>query len=109
MDIGKLNRRVTIKEFVNLKDEYGGESGSWQNVKTVWTKIEESLSGEVYENDQQKAVVSIKIVLRYLSWLTEKHRLSNGNHLYEINSIVNVNNGNYMNIVDCKEIKDGLV
>ena len=40
MNIAELNRRVSVWEFVEERDEFGGVDGVWKKIATRWAKIE---------------------------------------------------------------------
>ncbi|MBQ7798295.1 MAG: phage head closure protein [Clostridia bacterium] len=109
MFIDELRHRVSILEFVEVRDEYGGVEGTWQEVAKRWCKIDQIGGSETQDNQQVKAVVSTKITMRYMEGLSEKNRIKYKNSIYEITSVVNVLTGNHTMILDCKELKDGVI
>ena len=108
MNVGELNRRIKIWEFVEQRDEFGGIQGSWQVIAQRWGKVEENGGSESSDNNQLKARVKTKIVMRYFPTLNESHRITYGNKIYEINAVTDINSGHYMTIADCTELKDGV-
>ena len=108
MNIGELNRRIKILEFVEEKDEYGAIDGYWKEIATRWARIEQNGGSEQSDNNQVIARVSTKIIIRYYARLNEKHRIKYKDKLYEINSVIDVDTGHYKMIIDCSEIKDGV-
>ena len=108
MNIGELNRRIKILEFVEEKDEYGAIDGYWKEIATRWARIEQNGGSEQSDNNQVIARVSTKIIIRYYALLNEKHRIKYKDKLYEINSVIDVDTGHYKMIIDCSEIKDGV-
>lgn len=108
MNIGELKKRITILEFVEVRDEFGGIDGSWNVIATRWAKIEQNGGSEISDNNQVQAKQSTKIVMRYFDNLTEKNRISYNGKLYEIKSVSDVDTGHYMTIANCEELKDGV-
>ena len=108
MNIGELNRRIKILEFVEEKDEYGAIDGYWKEIATRWARIEQNGGSEQSDNNQVIARVSTKIIIRYYARLNEKHRIKYKDKLYVINSVIDVDTGHYKMIIDCSEIKDGV-
>ena len=108
MNIGELNRRIKILEFVEEKDEYGAIDGYWKEIATRWARIEQNGGSEQSDNNQVIARVSTKVIIRYYARLNEKHRIKYKDKLYEINSVIDVDTGHYKMIIDCSEIKDGV-
>ena len=66
MNIGELNRRIKILEFVEQRDEFGGIEGDWKVIATRWSRIEQHGGNEVSDNNQVIARVSTKIIIRYI-------------------------------------------
>lgn len=108
MNIGELNRRIKILEFVEERDEYGAVDGVWKEIATRWARIEQNGGSEQSDNNQVIARVSTRIIIRYFEILNEKHRIKYKDKLYEINSVIDVDTGHYKMIIDCSEIKDGV-
>ena len=108
MNIGELNRKVKILAFNEERDEFGGITGTWQELDTVWAKVEQNNGNEITDNNQVKAQLNTKIIMRYLPFLTEKNRITYNSKIYEIKSVADVDSGHYMTIADCVELKDGV-
>lgn len=108
MNIGQLNRRVEIWGFVEERDEYGGIDGTWKRVARRWARIEPSGASELADVNHVKAVESVKIIMRYASFLNEKHRIKYNKKFYEIKSVIDNETGRYMTIANCEVYKDGV-
>lgn len=108
MDIGKLNRRIEVLEFVKDRDEYGGEVGEWIIVGRVWASIEPIKGTEKYFNQQIIAETGTKITMRFYAGLTVTHRIRYGDVVYEIISVIDENTAHRMTTAMAKEIDNGL-
>lgn len=108
MNIGQLKHRIEIWGFTEERDEYGGIGGQWVKLATRWAKIEQCGGSEVSDGNQVKAVGSIKIIMRYIPFLTEKHRIKFDKNFYEIKSVYDTDTGRYMTVVNCEVVKDGV-
>lgn len=108
MDIGNLNRRINIYEFVEKRDEFGGIEGEWIKIASRWARIEQQSGTETTDNNQVKAKVSTTITIRYMKELNEKHRIKYKEKLYEINSVIDYDSRHYKTIINCTELKDGI-
>lgn len=89
--IGKLDERVTFQRPVNTSDEYNQPVSDWQDVATVWARVEDSSGGESFQADQVTAYMNTVFAIRYRDDVTEKMRilrLRNGRY-YNIRSIKN--------------------
>lgn len=109
MYISKLNRRVEILQFFKSRDEYGGEIGEWKAVAKVWASIVPSSGTEHIFAQQVTAEKSVRITIRYCSWLTVLHRIRYGNKLYEIVGELDNETAHKATIINAKElVSDGL-
>jgi len=104
MDIGRLNRRVDILEFVAIRDEFGGEDGTWQKVKTVWAYIKPSSGTEIFRAEQVNAENTTTITIRYNPYVTVLNRVRYKNKTYEIIGVSDDNTDHEVMILNCKEI-----
>ena len=83
MNIGSLNRRITIqKKSVTLDADYGTEIVTWVTHATVWANVSDltmgtSKNAESEERDSLLQINSIRtrIIIRYLSTVTSDMRI----------------------------------
>lgn len=109
MDIGRLNRRVEILQFVKSRDAYGGETGEWKSVARVWATITPLSGTEQMFAQQVTAEKVVRITIRFCDWLTVLHRIKYGNKLYEIVGELDDNTAHTATIINAKElVSDGL-
>lgn len=109
MDIGKLNRRVEILEFVKSRDEYGGEVGEWKVAAKAWAAIIPVSGTEQMFAQQVTAEKVVRITMRYCRFLTVLHRIRYGNKLYEIVGELDNETAHTATIINAKElVSDGL-
>lgn len=96
MDIGELNRRITIRSWGSTQDPGGGPIALLLVTYTIWAKVEVR-SGQMYSGEQQAIwTYDYKITFRY-----EKSRLPASNFTIDydgkrlvINAISFINEGN---------------
>ncbi len=109
MDIGRLNRRVEILQFVKSRDAYGGETGEWKSVARVWATIVSVSGSEQMFAQQVTADKVVRITIRFCDWLTVLHRIRYGNKLYEIVGELDNETAHTATIINAKElVSDGL-
>lgn len=78
MNIGSLNRRITIqKKSVTLDADYGTEIVTWVTHATVWANIQDVLPSkdESSDNDIRINTGRTRIRIRYLSTVTSAMRI----------------------------------
>lgn len=88
MRSGTLRKRITIQRRSQSVDEYGGQSGAWQDLATVWGSFEPTGGKEDAQSGQVRAVATFKIGLRYFAGLTAADRLVYNGRIFDI---VNIN------------------
>lgn len=104
MDIGRLNRRVEILQFVKSRDAYGGETGEWKSVARVWATIVSVSGSEQMFAQQVTAEKVVRITIRFCDWLTVLHRIRYGNKLYEIVGELDNETAHTATIINAKEL-----
>ena len=63
MNIGELNHRITILKKANKKPL---EDTTYENFKTVWTKVSNLYGKEFIEAQKVEANISKKFIIRYI-------------------------------------------
>lgn len=66
MDIGKLNKRITIQKREIFINENGFEVEAWKDYKIVWASIKNLNGKEFFQAQQAKSQASKKVIIRYL-------------------------------------------
>jgi len=109
MQIGDLNRRISILEYKVERDEYGGEDGRWIVVGRVWAKIEPTTGVEFLQGQQVQAEQTTKITVRYYPALDVMHRVEYGGKVYEILAVADLITNHRWTVITAKEmVSDGL-
>lgn len=98
MAIGNLDRRITIQEKVITTNDYGEEVVTWTDTTTVWASIKYKSGNERTSAEQLVAMNMVVFQVRYLSWLTEEHRIVYRDDNYDILWISEIARKKYMDI-----------
>lgn len=104
MNIGKLNRRVELLEYVVTRDEFGGEDGKWVLLDTVWANINTTSGSEFFNNQRVNAIALTTITIRYHPAINVMNRMRYGSKVYEITSAINDDTAHKTTILNCKEL-----
>ncbi len=105
--IGRLKHRVTFQTLETTKDAIGQELTTWQNHATVWASIQPLTGKEYFAARQIQSEVSVKVMTRYLSDITSHMRIVEGERIYTILSVVNVDAANrYIEMMCCEKVGD---
>lgn len=90
MRTGKLRHRLTIQEPTETKNAYGELITSWSTYETVWGSVEPLRGRELWAAREKEARIDVRIRIRYLADITAKMRIIFGSHIYQIESIIDV-------------------
>ena len=104
MNIGNLNKRVSVLKYVSTRDSYGGEDGEWQAVLALWANVKPKSGTEYFENDEIKAEATVDIIIRYNPVINQMMRIEYKNKIYEILGIVDDNERHITMTLNCKEL-----
>lgn len=88
MNIGSLNRRVTIKKLTDGQDAIGQPVQTWTDVATVWANIKHKNGAETIRADQDVSIVQASIRIRYRTGVTAAMRVHHDSVIYEIKAVV---------------------
>lgn len=93
MNIGKLDRYITLQSVSTSVDSYGQPVESFSTLANVWAKIEYKSEVEKFENEQLRAVSNINFIIRYRTDITEQMRISYNSNTYQITGIAEIGRG----------------
>ena len=96
MQIGELNKRVTLEYPTRVRDSQGGYVVTWVESATVWAK-KWSVSSVEQKASLQVSMIRIqKIAIRFRHSLLPSWRIKYGNKYYNITSIDPDKNNEFM-------------
>ena len=104
MRIGPLRHRIAIQSSTPTQGEYGEVSLVWATDATVWASIEPLSGREMVSAQQQHAETTHRIRLRYTTNVTAESRISFDSRTFEIVSLINRKEMNWMLELLCKEV-----
>lgn len=67
VDVGRLNKRITIQELQEIDNEYGQTVQELVPLNTIWASVEPTKSDEIKDADRLKSIEYFTIFVRYLS------------------------------------------
>ena len=88
MKPGKMRYRITIEQSCGNQDEYGNITDEWIDVCTVWADIVPLSGREYLAAEQNMSETQFKIYIRYRDGVTAKMRAREGDHVYELLSVL---------------------
>ena len=103
MQIGTLRHLIDIQAYTANRDSFGSEEPEWVHVATVWARITPVSGKEYFASAQVHAEISTKIAIRYVSGITPNMRVVFGTRIFEIISVLQVEERNIELELLCKE------
>jgi len=104
--IGKLRNRVTIEQVAETQDSDGSVIETWSNYAGAQAAIEPISGREYFAAQTTQADVTHRISLRYVSGVTPKMRVKYGSRVFDILSVININERNRELQLMCRESID---
>ncbi|MDA3732111.1 phage head closure protein [Niameybacter massiliensis] len=90
METGKRNRRITVLEYQEFKDEEGVYVKHWGEMCRLWAYIKPMSGSQVYLAQAGEHKATVKINIRYNRIINESMRIQIGEELYSIGYIEDV-------------------
>jgi SPP1 family predicted phage head-tail adaptor len=94
MHSGELRKRATLQTETQTPDGAGGYALAWADVATVWVEIQPLSGSEVLAAGHLEGHVTHKVTLRYISGMTTDMRLLYGGRVFNVRSVMNVDERN---------------
>lgn len=104
MDIGRLNKRITLQQLGQDKDIYGEIIEDWVDIKTVWAEIAPVSGNQFFAAKQINSEISHNVYIRYRKDLKPSMRVLYKGRVFEILYIMNVKEANQLMQIYCKEL-----
>jgi len=94
MRAGRLRHKVTIQDYTESQNTFGEVTKNWTDYATVWAAVEPVKGREFWESQQINAEITTKVTLRYLAGVKPKMRILYDTRIFEIDSVINVDERN---------------
>ena len=105
MDIGRMRHRVILQSKTSTQDETGAAIETWATERTVWGDISPLNSREYWSAQQVQSDVTHRVILRYYSGLRTDWRIKYGTRIFDIRSVINVDERDEQHILLCREFQ----
>lgn len=103
LNIGRLNRRITFLTAKETQNTINQTTQEWKEYKSVWATVKALRGSERYEAMKVQAQQIYKITTRYHDGITPDMRILFNGKIFEITSVNNVEEANYMLEMECTE------
>jgi SPP1 family predicted phage head-tail adaptor len=92
MKAGDLRHRVILQRPIEIRGtDYADVQRTWQDVATLWASVEPLSGREFFANAEMQGELTARVRLRYRPGVTPKMRLQYDGRIFEIQSVMNVN------------------
>jgi len=88
---GKLRHQIVIQQTTESRNAVGEVDDTWSTFATVRASVEPLQGRESFVLSQSLAEMTIRFRIRYLDGVTPKMRISYDSRLFDIESVVHVN------------------
>ena len=106
MKIGKLRHRIAIEQVAEIQDSDGSVIETWSAFADVQASIEPISGREYFAAQITQADVTHRISLRFIAGIITKMRVKHGSRIFDILSVINVNERNRELQLMCRESID---
>lgn len=105
VDFGKFKHRVQIQSMDGdgTADDYNYDEPVPVTIATRWAKIKPLTGKQLEYGKQINELVTTQVNMRYYAGLTPDHQLLFGTRIFNILSVINVDEANEEHIVMCVE------
>jgi len=106
MRAGKLRNTIAIEQVAETQDADGSVIESWSTFASAQASIEPISGREYFAAQTTQADVTHRISLRYLAGVMPKMRVKYGSRIFDILSVININERNRELQLMCRESID---
>jgi len=90
IDVGKLNRRITIEGATSAANVYGEPIKTWARLTNLWAEVLPLSAREQFQAQQVNREISLKVRIHYRTDVTEQMRLVFDGNYYDIQGITEI-------------------
>lgn len=101
--IGRMDKRITIQEPVQVADGMLGQTTTWTDKATVWAAVWPVSGKEIVKNMSLPGVITHRIRIRYRSGVTPACRILFKARYFNIVSVINIDEKKEFLELICKE------
>lgn len=87
MQAGNYNKKITLEQYTETRDEYGGVIETWAVAKTMFANMRVRSAREVFQSDQLQNYKTAVFTIRYTSGIDEQMRVVCEGKTYKIEGI----------------------
>lgn len=107
VDIGKLNKRITLLNTVETTDEIGNTEIGWKDYRTIWATVKPYKASESNFMGKLKPDVTHRFYVRYRNDIYPDMRIKYGNRTFEISGIIDMDEQHRLLEIQAQEVFEG--
>lgn len=88
MDVGKLDKRITLQKLADGEDAYGQPAQIWTDVIRIWASIEDISGRQYFAAQAAQNPVETKITVRYRPGIAASMRAVHGSDVYDVHAVL---------------------
>ena len=85
-----LRNSIVIQRLTKTSDGIGGAASTWSTAYTLNAKAKDLSGNEIYTADRIETIATFEFIIRYISDITTKDRVSYNNRLFNIVRVENI-------------------
>jgi SPP1 family predicted phage head-tail adaptor len=107
MRISDLRHRITLQQKTTTRDAEGNVRETWADVATVWAAFEPIRGREYFQAASVNAENTVRFRIRYRQGVTPTMRVVYGGRVFDIKSVIDVNERHLEIELMCQEWASG--
>jgi SPP1 family predicted phage head-tail adaptor len=101
--VGSMRQSITIQSVANTTDSGGGRGVAWSTFQTVLAHVKQQSESSKYSQGVVDEKGAYTFTIRYVSGVTTTHRISYDSKLFNITSIINLDERNKYLVIKAVE------
>jgi len=101
---GMLRHKISLQQELNVSDDAGGYTKTWNTYAVVWAKITPKGARETFTGMKIEHTITHDIIIRYISGVAPKDKVMYNDRELSIEGIVNIDERNVWLKLSCEEI-----
>lgn len=97
--IGKMDRRITIRQRAAGLDAFGQPSGAWEDVATVWASYRTKAGGEGQEPSQRVARQTVIFRIRYRAGIRPEMQVAWDGETFDVVDVAEFDRRRWLDLV----------
>jgi len=106
MNTGWLTQRIELQSATETRNAYGEATAVWATYATVWGGVQPVRGVERVAAQQTQADEETKVIIRYRTDVSVKHRVKHGSRYLSVNAVINPRSSNERLELMCTEDRE---